>query len=95
MKLPFDRRYGDALKDALFHSLIILALSLCILDFYQTAILCELSILLYWLFALVCVVRRPMNPTNVDLRILWYGLWPFVICFNVAVHVVWKLRGLE
>jgi hypothetical protein len=95
MNNPNSTSYGGPLRRALISSLIIFVLSILVVDFWQTAILSELGLLLFWLFALIVKIRRPKEPTPTDLWLIGWGIWPFIICFHVAVHVVWHLRGLE
>jgi hypothetical protein len=95
MNIPISSSYDRPLRRALISSLIFFVLSILCLDGGQTAILSCHGLLLFWLFALVIVFRRPKEPTPIDLWLIGWGLWPFNIGFQVVVHIVWHLRGLE
>lgn len=83
------------MRRAVIASLIVFVLSCLTVDGGQTAILSEIGLLLFWLFALAILIRRPKAPTTFDLWLISWGLWPFIVIFHVTVHTAWILRGLE
>ena len=87
--------YRGPLRTAVVCSIIVAVLSALMLDFGQAARLSAIALLVFWACALVGIWRRPRNPTRIDLRLLRWGCVPLVLAFQIAIHIVWHLRGLE
>ena len=92
---PISESYRPTLWRALFSSLIIGILSALVLDGGQTAILTAKGLAVFWILIVVIILRRPQTPTSLDLLLIRWGCLPLIVGFQVAIHYVWHLRGLE
>jgi hypothetical protein len=90
----FSESYRSALRVAMISSLVIGVLGALALD-RETPRLTAIALALNWVFIVAVIVRRPQNPTPSDLFLIRWRCLPFVIGFQVAMHYVWHLRGLE
>jgi hypothetical protein len=52
------------------------------------------ALLVFWGWVVAAMVRRPQNPTNLDIALMRWACLPFVIAFDIALGWVWHLRGL-
>jgi hypothetical protein len=74
--------YDRALRVALRVQIPTALLSVLVLDFGQTARVCGVAMLGFWLAAALVAVRRPWAPTTGDLR---FWRWGFIPCFALAL----------
>src|SRR5437667_5386440 len=88
-------QYRRPLTTAIVFSAILAILSALMLDGGQAARLTAIGLLFFWACVLVGMWRRPFNPTRFDLVLIGWGCAPFVFGLQLALHVVWHLRGLE
>ena len=87
--------YRAALHCALNWTIALTGLTCLVLDFGQTFSLSLVAILIFWCTVLVIRLRRPQNPTRLDLMVISWGCPILVLIFNIATHAVWIWRGLE
>jgi hypothetical protein len=93
--LSLSDRYRAPVRFALAWSVIMAVVSVLVLDGGQAARLTAFGLLVFWTCVLMIICRRPATPTRFDLLFIGWGSWAVVLGFQVVMHVVWHLRGLE
>ena len=88
------KSYHHSIVIALVQSALTILLAALMLDFGETLRLSLVAIPLFWGWIFVAMYRRPDRPTTTDLIVIRWGTIPFVICFVLAVRIVWFWRGL-
>jgi len=74
---------------------ICLLIAALVLDQGETLQLTLLGVIACWIATLIIMIRRPQNPTNLDMFVIKYGIWPaFVGVFALlsvlnAMHIPW------
>ena len=69
---------SHALVVAVTQQAVILTLAALILDGGHILRICVLAAVASWLCTLLIMLRRPKQPTTVDLAIIKYGFWPAI-----------------
>ena len=96
-----DRRPGisDAYKKpimiALVWQAILGVLSMAILDTGRTAIICLIAVIAFWSGISIMIIRRPKNPSKLDLLLIRAGFLPTAVATFFIIHWILKNRGLE
>lgn len=80
----YSLEYKSAFKVALFIQGVLAVLTLLVLDFGQMHRAFWVSFLCQWAMVCVILLRRPMNPTRLDLAIVRYGIIPIFILIVFA-----------
>jgi hypothetical protein len=80
---------------ALVQTALTILLTASMMDGGETLRLTLVAVLLFWGWIFVAMYRRPDQPTAADLIAIRWGTIPFVICFVLAVRIVWSWRGLS
>jgi hypothetical protein len=86
--------YRGPILAALVQAAIVVVLCALMLDFGETLRVSLIALLLFWGWIFVAMYRRPEKPTRTDLLVIRWGTIPLVICFRIAVGLVWSWRGL-
>ena len=84
-----SRDYYIAARVALCVQISVAVLSSLVLDRGWTARVCAAAMLGFWLAAAFIALRRPWNPSTVD---LWFWKWGFLPSFIAAVALASALR---
>jgi hypothetical protein len=92
-EIPISDRYREPLWRAVIASVIVAVLSMCMLDFGQTARLTAIAFAIFWGWAFVALWRRPRNPTAADLVLIGRGCVPFVVGLQCLIYLAWHWRG--
>jgi hypothetical protein len=93
-QVAIPNNYRDSIGNALIQAAIVVVLCALMLDFGETLRVSLIGLLLFWGWIFVAMYRRPEKPTDTDLVVIRWGTIPFVICFRMAVGLVWSWRGL-
>jgi hypothetical protein len=67
--------YDRVIRKSLIAQVVVGILAALMLDGGIAARVVGVAILAYWLCAAVVIMRRPHEPTKIDLAILDYGFW--------------------
>jgi hypothetical protein len=67
--------YDRVIRKSLVAQLIVGVLAALMLDGGKTARIVGVTVLAFWLCAAVVIVRRPNEPTKLDLAIVRWGFW--------------------
>jgi hypothetical protein len=71
------------------------ALGMMTLDGGDLAHICGISVAPFWCSAAVVTWRRPLSPSEMDLRMLPFGYLLLVVFAFLLVHFFWHLRGFD
>lgn len=93
--MPISNSYRGPLRTAVGLSVLFAVLSALMLDGGQAARLSAIGLLIFWSSVMMAIWRRPQTPTPLDLLLVRWGCVPLVLGFQVAIYIVWHLRGLE
>ena len=89
MNVPVSDSYRRSLWIALALQGAIGALSALMLDFGMMARCSLIALLAFWGGTLMVLLRRPRNPTRIDLWLIRWGYLPLVITVQVVARSVW------
>jgi hypothetical protein len=90
-----SKSYPGALVTALFATVVVVVLSELNLDFGETVRLSTVALTIFWGWVFFVRWWRSANPTKTDLLLIRWGCVPFVVGFQMAIRIVWRLRGLS
>jgi hypothetical protein len=68
--------YDQVVRKALFTQVAVGVLAALVLDGGTMAKVVGVAVLVFWICASVIILRRPQNPTRVDLEFIDWGFWP-------------------
>jgi hypothetical protein len=91
---PISESYRAPLQSALICSVVVTVLACLMLDGGETARLTAIALAIFWAWVFYGLWQRPRNPTAVDLLLIRCGCLPLVVGFLIAIHSVWRWRGL-
>jgi hypothetical protein len=94
MRVPIADSYRRPLWDAFAVQAVLLMLSAMMLDFGVTAQCSLIALLAFWGGTLMVLLRRPRNPTRMDLGWIRWGYLPLLIAVQFVARSVWHWRGL-
>jgi hypothetical protein len=80
--------YQSALAVAAAQQAIILLLAALILDGGVVLRFCTIAAIASWICTLMIMLRRPKQPTILDLGIVKYGFWPAMFLVTVIGFVI-------
>ncbi len=81
--------YKSAFKGALLIQGVLAVLTLLVLDYGQMHRAFWVSFLCQWAMVFINLLRRPMNPTRLDLAIVRYGVVPiFILIVNAGPWLI-------
>ena len=81
--------YKSAFKGALLLQGVLAVLTLLVLDYGQMHRAFWVSFLCQWAMVIIILLRRPMNPTRLDLAIVRYGVVPiFILIVNAGPWLI-------
>ncbi len=89
IQVAISDSYRGPLWRALGVQALIALLSVLVLDGGDTAKLSGVALIAFWVSVFVIILRRPRNPTQVDLWLIRWGFLPLVIFVQVAARLVW------
>jgi hypothetical protein len=52
------------------------------------------AVYVFWGWAIIAIWRRPQAPIVLDLALIRWACFPFVVVFDTTMYWVWHLRGL-
>jgi hypothetical protein len=68
--------YDRVIRNSLVMQVVVGILAALTLDGGITARVVGVAVLAYWLCAVIVIMRRPHEPTRLDLAIIHWGFWP-------------------
>jgi hypothetical protein len=92
-EISVSDRYRRPLWSAALTSIALVFLSALMLDFGQTCRLSAIALGVFWGWVFIGMVRRPRNPTLMDLVLIERGCVPFVVGVQALIHLAWHWRG--
>jgi hypothetical protein len=84
--------YRAPIAVALALSMGVAVCSMLMLDFGETARATAGGLIVFWIWILIAIIRRPERPNRIDLFLIRWGCLPMVIGFNALMQVVWHWR---
>ena len=85
----YSLEYKSAFKVALLIQGVLAVLTLLVLDYGQMHRAFWVSFLCQWAMVIIILLRRPMNPTRLDLAIVRYGVVPiFILIVNAGPWLI-------
>jgi len=88
-------KYNPAFKKSLLIQGVLAILTLLILDFGQTHRAFWVAFLCQWATVSLLLLRRPSNPSRLDLLIVRYGIVPILILIVCAGPWLLRILGLQ
>lgn len=86
--------YRGPVVQGLAFQFLALVLSVLVMDYGDTLRITGVALVGYWSAALMLFLRRPNQPTKLDLAFLGWAFLPLVIACQVVTRLVWTWRGL-
>jgi len=71
--------YDHVIRKSLTAQVVVGVLAALMLDGGTTARVVGVAVLAFWLCATMVIMRRPDEPTKIDLTIMRWGFWPELI----------------
>ena len=85
-------RYSESIKVAVAQQAVVLIFASLILDGGQILRFCAIAAIASWICTLVIILRRPKQPTKLDLGIVKFGFWPAMPLVALIGFVVGLVR---
>jgi hypothetical protein len=84
-------KFSHAIVIALAQQVPVLILAALILDGGLILRFCGIAAIAAWVFTLTILLRRPKEPTNIDLAVIKYSFWPAMLLILVVGFVMQSL----
>ncbi|MFN0125902.1 MAG: hypothetical protein ACKV19_04355 [Verrucomicrobiales bacterium] len=91
--LPIASSYRSPVIHALvLQTVVVVLCRVCVLDFGQSAQICGLALIAFWLGTVLVWWRRPMAPTALDILWIRWGYLVVLLVSAVLIPAIWRLR---
>ncbi len=91
IQIPFRRiadSYPPAMKFAVLQQIVFLALTSLLLDGGLAFRACCIAAIVHWICMAMMLVRRPAQPTRVDIAVIKYGFLPLAFVVGSMAPVI-------
>lgn len=95
LRTSISDAYRGPIWAAIVWTIVMMMLSCMVMDEGDVARISVSALLAFWITVVICLVRRPQNPTRLDVWLITWGWLLFIVGFQIIVPYVWHLRGLR
>jgi hypothetical protein len=75
--------YDNGIRKTLVAQVVLGILAMLVLDFGTTARVVGVAVLAFWLCVAAVILRRPHDPSKIDLALVHWGFWPVLLIMVV------------
>ncbi len=90
----FDKRYESAMGFSFVYQFFLLFMAGMILDGGQCAQFTFVAIVAFWTSVIVLILRRPWNPSKIDILYIKWGFFPILLSTPFIMGYIWHIRGV-